>query len=248
VLFGLLPLAWDPAGAEGADAPGWKTVREDAGIVVSQWTAPERRLPRFRAVGTIPATPLEVLAVIRDVERHTEWRDRCRDSRVLERRGDGSLVLYNRNDGSWPVADRDVVLASESSIRDDGRKIEVRFRSIESLLMPPQRGVVRMPSLVGHYRLESLGSEGTRAEYQIDVDLGGRVPRFMARYVSEEMPLNTVRRLRAQVAKTRGQYDEFIRERLDAARFGAKCPPAFSSGLVPVVHTIRPVRSAGVSP
>ena len=58
---------------------------------------------------------------------------------------------------------------------------------------------------------------GTRVEYQIDVDLGGRVPGFIARYVSEEMPLNTVRGLRAQVAKTRGQYDAFIRERLDAA-------------------------------
>jgi len=201
---------------------GWKTVREDAGIVVSQWTAPERRLPRFRAVATIPATPLEILAVIGDAERHTEWRDRCSDSRILAQNADGSRILYNRNDGSWPVSDRDVVIESESSIRDDGRKIEVRFRSIESPLMPPQRGVVRMPSLLGHYRLESLGSEGTRVEYQIDVDLGGRVPRFAARYASEEMPLNTVRGLRAQVEKTRGQYDEFISEGLDAGRFGAK--------------------------
>ncbi|MBW2290099.1 MAG: SRPBCC family protein [Deltaproteobacteria bacterium] len=222
VLFGLLPLSWDPASAEGTDALGWKTVREDAGIVVSQWTAPEQRLPRFRAVGMIPATPLEVLAVIRDVDRHTEWRDRCRESRVLARQGDGSTVLYNRNDGSWPAADRDVVLASNLTSQDDGRKIEVRFRSIESPLMPPRRGVVRMASLVGYYRLESLGSEGTRVEYQIDVDLGGRVPRFITRYVSEQMPLNTVRGLRAQVAKTRGRYDESIREWLDTGRFGAE--------------------------
>jgi hypothetical protein len=202
LLLGLLPLPWGLAAAEGADAPGWKTIREEAGIAISQRTEPERRLPSFRAVGTIPATPLEVLAVIRDVDRHTEWRDRCSESRVLTRLGDSSTVLYNRNDGSWPAADRDIVLASEVSFRDDGRTIEVRFRSVESTLMPPRQGIVRMPSLVGYYRLESLGSEGTRVEYRIDVDIGGRVPSFMARYVSEEMPLNTVRGLRAQVAKT----------------------------------------------
>jgi hypothetical protein len=210
------------ANAATDEDDGWQKVREDAGIVVSQRTAPERRLPRFRAVGTIPATPLEILAVIGDVEHHTEWRDRCVESRILEQNGDGSRILYNRNDGSWPVSDRDVVIESETSIRDDGRTIEVRFRSIESPLMPPQRGIVRMPSLVGHYRLESLGPEGTSVEYQIDVDLGGRVPRFAARYASEEMPLNTVRGLRAQVEKTRGQYDEFIRERRDAGGLGTQ--------------------------
>ena len=222
VLFGLLPLPWNFARADGGDAPDWETVREEAGIIVSRWAGPEQRLPRFRAVGTIPAAPLEVLAVIRDVDRHTEWRDRCSESRVLARHGDGSTVLYNRNDGSWPASDRDIVLASELSFQDDARKIEVRFRSIDSPLMPPRSGVVRMPSLVGHYRLESLGSEGTRVEYRIDADLGGRVPRFIARYVSEEMPLNTVRGLRAQVEETRGQYDESIRKLLATARFGSE--------------------------
>ena len=79
-----------------------------------------------------------------------------------------------------------------------------------------------MPSLVGHYRLELLGSGGTRVEYQIDVDLGGHVPSFIARYVGEQMPLNTVSGLRAQVARTGGQYDDWIREWLDTAPFEAE--------------------------
>jgi hypothetical protein len=220
VLFGSLLLPSSFARAEDAEPPDWTIVREEDGIVASQWHEPGRQFPRFRAVGTIPAEPLEVLAVIRDVERHTEWQDRCTDSRILKEGPKGRRVVYNRKDATWPVADRDIVLASETSFEDDGRRIEVRFQSTESPLMPPQRGVVRMPSLVGHYRLESVGPEETRVEYQIDVDLGGRVPGFIARYAGEEMPFATVRGLRAQVAKTRGQYDDFVRGLRDAGVVG----------------------------
>jgi hypothetical protein len=189
----------------------WRHLTTKDGIEVSEREVSGRAFPIFRGVGTIEANLSDVFAVLADVDRYTEWMHKCVDAREVRRESETVRYIYNRIGAPWPVRDRDVVLRSETIIIEPGRKVNVRFASVEEESVGPVKGVVRMRRLEGHYKLEALGPEQTRVEYQTDANPGGRVPAWLVKRNTRDLPLHTLLKLRRQVTRTRGQYGEFLR-------------------------------------
>ena len=196
--------------AVAASAEDWTTLVERDGVTVSRPTDVSGTAVPSRGVTVVEAPFFDVLAVIQDVPRHVEWRPRCVESRNVPQPGGGAPLVYSRSAGYWPVADRDSLVRSTLSSVAWGRAARVGFDSVESMRAPPVDGVVRTPFVAGYYALESLGPERTRVAYQLGIDIGGYVPAFVMRFVSEDMPIDTLVNLRAQVAKTRGEYRELV--------------------------------------
>lgn len=197
-------------GSEGATEDGWDTVADEDGITVSSRPSEHSPLPIFRGVGRVDAPLLEVLAVVTDAERHHEWIFSCSASALVAQTSDTTGIVYNRTDTPWPVPDRDVVLDSRVEIIDGEREVIVRFSATTHPDRPPTDGVVRMPYLHGHYHLWAEDDAHTRVEYQVDGDPGGSLPTWLATRGTRDMPLETLRSLRTQLAHTRGAYDERI--------------------------------------
>lgn len=191
---------------------GWTRVTEADGIVVTSRPSERSPLPIFRGVGRVEAPLLEVLAVVTDAERHHEWIFSCSASALVARTSDASGVVYNRTAAPWPVPDRDVVLDSRVELVDGDREVIVRFSATEHPGRPPTEGVVRMTYLQGHYHLWAEGDARTRVEYQVDSDPGGTLPTWLATRGTRDMPLETLRELRAQLVRTQGAYDDRIAE------------------------------------
>ena len=187
----------------------WQILSERDGVTLSQPREPGGFAVPSRGETVLEAPLFEVLAVIQDVPRHVDWRPRCVESRTVLQPG-GAPLIYSRSAGSWPVADRDSIVRSELSSQRWGHDARVGFDSVESSLAPPVDGVVRTPFVAGHYALEALGPERTRVAYQIGIDMGGLVPGFVTRFVSEDMPIDTLVNLRSQVRRTRGEYHELV--------------------------------------
>jgi hypothetical protein len=186
-------------------------------VVVSAWSPPDRPIPLLRGVTRIEATPYEIMAVIQDVERHPEWMHNCSEARLLKRESDGVAYMYTRNDLPWPVADRDAVLRREIVEVTPGRELRTTAVSSDAVALPEVAGVVRMPHLIGSYRLIASGDGITRVEHEIDIDPGGRLPKWVVARTTRDIPLYTLRNLRERVAATRGQYDDWL-ARWDPAR------------------------------
>lgn len=203
------------AGARASDpnaASDWELVTEEDGVVVTQRAVPDREFPTFRGTTVIDATPYEILAVIQDVTRHTEWMENCIEARKLEEDGKGQRLGYNRTDLPWPLADRDAVILAQLTIREPDRSLLLEFAASEHPAAKPIRGVVRMPTTNGHYKLESHTPNQTQVEYQVDTDPGGHLPKWLVRRSTKYLPLRTLTGLRAQIEKTRGNYADFIRK------------------------------------
>ncbi|MCP4005681.1 MAG: hypothetical protein GY725_15940 [bacterium] len=198
-------LAW----AEPSASSGWQVLAQEDGIVVSQRPTKGRKLQEFRGVVEIPADIFEAFAVVNDVTNHPLWMYQVSEAREVQRNSPLLSVLYTRLDIQWPVADRDSVTENEIRIVAPNH-IRVEFRRTTRASVPEIKGVVRMPRLRGHYDLKALESGGTRVEYQVDADPGGGIPDWMTALTARDNPLNTLRKLREQVAETRGQYKEFI--------------------------------------
>ena len=199
-------LSTGAARAEGE----WRPVVERDGVRVEERAAPGRALPELRATVEIDAGIFEVLAVIRDVPRQTEWMADCEESRPLREEGSDVSVLYNRTGAPWPVSDRDVVLRAEAVLLEPSTRASVRFENVADPSAPPIDGIVRMPRLVGAYDLVALSPARTRVTYEIDIDPGGSLPAWAVTRTTRDTPLYTLLGLRRQVGATRGAYADFV--------------------------------------
>ena len=95
----------------------WIAVLDADGVAVSRLAEARNGVNTFRAVMVVDAAVSEILAILSDYENRTEWMSRCAESRVLERRADGVVVIYQRNRGVWPISDRDAVVAESRRLR-----------------------------------------------------------------------------------------------------------------------------------
>ena len=197
----VLGLCWVPASRTRSEALGgsWKQVDDDDGIKVWRLEVPGREFPGFRGETVIPASAESIVSVLKRVEQHTQWMHRCSESSILQRFDDDHVVIYNRTDTPWPVWDRDAILDTFFTHSADDRLITLTFKNTDPTRRALPDNVVRMPRLVGFYKMWRLGPEQTKVVYQVEVDIGGSVPRFIAERVARDMPYETLSRLRARV-------------------------------------------------
>jgi len=189
---------------------GWQPLVTQDGVVVEERATAGRALPELRASAEIEAGIFDVLAVITDVPRQTQWMHDCVESRLVREEGDDVSLIYNRTDAPWPVSDRDVVLRSQTTLLAPSGHVEVRFSNVTDPGAPPVDGVVRMPRLVGSYDLLSVSPTRTSVRYQLDIDPGGSLPGFAVTRTTRRTPLYTLLGLRRQVEAMRGKYAEFV--------------------------------------
>jgi hypothetical protein len=188
----------------------WQQVTEEEGIVVTMRQLPGRSFPTFRGVGLINANIYQVLAVMSDIARHTEWLEQCLDSRLLRKINKRQYIVYSRTHAPWPVSDRDAVYQSKVEFDATHSFIHVQFWAIPSSLMHPVKGVVRMTDLQGHWKLWARQEHQTLMEYQVNADPKGLLPQWVAKLATKNLPLHTIRNLRQQVKKTQNWYSQRI--------------------------------------
>lgn len=177
----------------------WTQVEHDDGIKVWRLDVPGQDLPGFRGETVIPRSIADIIEELKQVEHHTEWMHRCSASETLQRINDEHIVIYNRVDVPWPVWDRDVILDTQFTAQADGRLVILTFKNHDPKLRPIPERVVRMPRLEGFYRMWQLTPQSTKVVYQVEADVGGSVPKWMAARVARDMPYETLSRLRERV-------------------------------------------------
>jgi hypothetical protein len=184
---------------------GWEQVDDDDGIKVWKHEIPGSDLPGFRGQAVMAVEPDAIVRVLDDWKRHTEWMHRCAESTQLKDLGGGTQIMYNRTNPPWPVWDRDVILETKYEKSADGKTFSLSFRNVKSDLRAVPSKVVRMPRLVGFYKLVRLGDKKTQVTYQVEADPGGSVPRWLAVRAARDLPYETLSRLRARVQKAAGK-------------------------------------------
>ena len=205
----LLPV-WTVTARAGEPDAVWKYVTEKDGIAVWAKEEPHRTLPTFRGIGLVDGGLLEVLAVFEDGSRHTQWVHACKESWVIKRISENEAYWYSLTDAPWPVSDRDSVVHSKLSLDPRRRIIWNRFRQVDEDLVPQRQGVIRTPDMEGYFKLEYVTPKKTRVVYQVSVDPGGWLPTWLVRMATKDLPIKTIRNLRAQLEATRGEYTRYV--------------------------------------
>lgn len=231
-----------------ADNTGpWEQVRDEAGIRVQRRKVEGSSLHEFQGRGVINAPLPTVLAVLHDVASAPEWMHKCAGAHVVEHIDERHDVVYNRTSAPWPVADRDTVLASEAVFDASTHEVRIKFWSVTHPKEPPVRGVVRMPSLTGHWTLTPIdGGRATQAEYQVHADPGGALPGWIVNMVSKQLPFQTIAGLREQVK--RRHYPEYEKWIMSTPEFQAVARTFTGAAVAPATAVAAPSAAATTPP
>lgn len=238
-VMGPLSAGWvGPAAADPPELMGpWELMRSDHGIVAHRSKVAGSSLYAFRGVGLIEAPIAEVLAVLDDAEHRKEWMTESVANVRVQKFDSYNEIFYSRTGAPWPLAHRDVVCRASTTIDPAARQVRVELTSTVHPAYPPIKGVVRMPFLRGHWYLwPEHGGAWTRAEYQIHLDLGGRLPEWIMNRVSRQIPHDTLMGMRQQ--SKRRHYPDFIKHAEGVPAYRAVIGPAApSSGSLGVADT-----------
>jgi len=198
LVLGLLGAAL-PLRADGPAPSTWKQVDDDDGIRTWQMSVPGQEVPSFRGQAVIDASADAIRHVIEDVARHPEWMEHCVDAKLIAQTSSDTSIIYNRTGAPWPVWDRDAVLSTRFAWDAAHKVLTLTFENTDPKRAAVPDRTVRMPRLIGFYRMEVLGPQQTRVTYQVQADVGGSLPTWLAKRVAKDMPYNTLDRLRARV-------------------------------------------------
>ncbi|MFT3922770.1 MAG: START domain-containing protein [Myxococcales bacterium] len=178
----------------------WQWLEEKRGIQLWALEVPGQSLPGFRGNTKIKGSIAQIASEMLDAPHHTEWMHRCAESWVYQRTSETRGVLYNRTSSApWPVWDRDVVLDVQFDYAPDQKALTVRFKNLDNLLRPVPERVVRMPKLAGFYKMVQVEPNLTNVTYQVEVDVGGSIPDWIAEEVAKDLPYYTLLSLRERV-------------------------------------------------
>jgi hypothetical protein len=177
----------------------WEFLAEKDGIHVWKREIPGSDMPGFRGQAFINASIYDIMTTMLDWKKHTEWMYGCEESTVLKELGSDHAILYNRVGAPWPVWDRDVIVDTVIERSADKRALVVNFKNIDSKLRPVPKKVVRLPRLVGFYKLWQVEPKKTKVLYQVETDAGGSLPRWLAIFGAKALPYETLNRLRERV-------------------------------------------------
>jgi hypothetical protein len=179
--------------------PQWEYVEDDDNVRLWKLEVPGQDLPGFRGQTVIDASIDDILAVILKWEKHTEWMYRCAESKLLKKVNDNEAIMYNRTSAPWPVWDRDVIVTTSKQFSADRKQLTINFSNVKSDLKPLPDSVIRMPKLVGFYKMWYVGPKQTRVLYQVESDIGGSIPKWLAKRATKDLPRITLVKLKERV-------------------------------------------------
>ena len=220
-LLGLLAFSWMGSSDSFAAEKAWKEIYVKDGVTVWQKKVPDNPFVAFRGEIEINASIKKVLAVLNNQDRKTGWMQNCTENWVVEHRGVGNLVVYNRTGSHFPfVADRDVVAETNLTFDVKRGRIDIVAVNIKHPDKGLVDGVIRMENLYLLWSLQFLDKTRTRVVYEVQSDPGGWVPAWVVNLVAKGIPYGTLVGLREQVRLPYAKSLAYVDSRFDWTRGG----------------------------
>lgn len=183
-------------------APTWERVTEDSGIVVFRQEIAGSPVIAFKGVGAVDAPIGQVIAAVTDTTRSTEWMDSMVEARVLRQVSPLEKVVYTHIKTPPGLTDREFVTNARGEFDPAFKRFTVHIHSVNEPSAPHTsyvRGEIHHSSWV----LTSIdGGKKTLVVTEIHADPKGSIPTFIANAFQKNWPINTIKNLRKQSAKS----------------------------------------------
>lgn len=175
----------------------WKIDKDKEGVIVYTKVEEGSDFKSFKAVMTVHASPDEILKILKNADRYTEWYGYTKTSILLKQEVD-CLYNYVETIFPWPYSNRDMVYQMSTDSLPHGT-VKILLKGIPDYI-PEKDEIVRMRKAEGYILLESFDEE-TQVTYVFHSEPGDNIPPWLANNSIAELPFRTLSGLKKILKK-----------------------------------------------
>ncbi len=172
----------------------WTLEKDKKGIKVYLRKTSKSPVRIFRGVSVFDVKFNELVALIWDGERYVDWLLLCDEAKLLEVVSDTEQYLYTANKPVFPVKKRDSVCHRQIFQDPETLAVTVEMCLADGYI-PEKKGNVRIPLLFGYGKIVPVSEGKTKLIYEVLVDVGGWVPKWVIDFYQADIAYITFRNL-----------------------------------------------------
>ena len=194
-LFSLAMAGLLLCGPAFADETAWELKKDAEGIQVYTRKVEGSPIKEFKGI-MVAKIPLDrVIAVFEDTPSACEWMHNCEEFKQLEEKSPDERIFYLHQKLQWPVSDRDVVTYRIRKQDPQTKAVSYTFSEVPGLY-PLQKDRVRMLFIRTLWRFTPREDGKVEVYYQVHLDPGGKIPKWVVNQLSVDVPFYTLERFR----------------------------------------------------
>ena len=188
--------------ASPAVAGEWRLTKEFQGVQIFSRYPPGAAYKEFYGEVEINAKPDRIVRLLQDLEAISEWHYRTEKAEVLDLIDQTNAIVHIFNRPPWPIRPRDVVCKVSLTLDKENKLIRITINSIGGLL-PEEAPYIRTASLKAEWQIKSFTDTTSFLRYQIYVEPGGEIPRWLFNAFAVDVPLRTLLNLKGKFSLDR---------------------------------------------
>lgn len=176
----------------------WNFAQESDGIRVYTKVDKGNPVRSFKGEVTLETNLNTVIAVLDDTQAYPRWLYNCISAKQLKDISPNETLNYIHTAMPWPAVSRDSIIYSKQKQDPKTKKITIELSSRPEALSK-KKGVVRIQNLKGRWILTPTKNGQVKIVYEMNVDPGGNLPKWLVNTMSVDLPMNTLNNLRDMV-------------------------------------------------
>ncbi len=194
---------------------GWELVKDKKGIKVFLRKTPLSPVKVFKSNMTLDVNLATVFGFLYDEQRYVDWMILCNKVEVLDFISKEEQIIYIVNKPPWPVSKRDGIMRRKIYRDPSDGSIYLEMCSMPTFI-PEKKGHVRVPLMIGYGKMRPISDNKVEITYEILVDPGGWVPKWLVNMQVVATPYFTLRNMQklAPFKGYEGSDLSFIPERV----------------------------------
>jgi hypothetical protein len=180
----------------------WELKKEQDGIRIFSRPGDNTRVNDMKVEMVLPARLSSLAALILDIGNYPNWSFSTDKSYVLKRISASELYFYTLIQSPWPVSNRDLTIHLHL-IQDSATRVLSIYADEIANLIPEKKGFIRVPVSIERWTVTPLAGDKIKINYELKLDPGASVPRWLINMFATKGPFETFSHLREQIQKPR---------------------------------------------
>jgi ribosome-associated toxin RatA of RatAB toxin-antitoxin module len=178
----------------------WQLNKEDDGIKVYVRDTQGSVVKSFKGEVIISASLTSLVLALEDTKSYPQFLHNCKKSSNLKIVSPSESYKYIVTNMPWPVEDRDMIVHSLMSQDKTSKIVTIKLAAAPKEL-ENKVGLVRIKKMLGSWRLIPEAKGQVKVIYEMNVDPGGSLPKWLVNSLAVDIPFHTLRKLRKQLKK-----------------------------------------------
>ncbi|MEE9326321.1 MAG: START domain-containing protein [Cocleimonas sp.] len=180
--------------------PAWQLDKEEDGIKVYVRDTQDSAVKSFRGEVIVSASLTTLVATLEDTKSYPQFLHNCKKATNLKIINDNESYKYIVTNMPWPVEDRDTIVHSVMSQDNASKVVTIKFNAAPQQIAH-KKGLVRINKMLGSWRLIPEDKDQVKVIYEMNVDPGGSLPKWLVNSLAVDIPFHTLQKLRNQLKK-----------------------------------------------